>query len=150
MNGGRGMSNFLIINGPNLNMLGKREPEVYGKDSLDDVRAHTERGLQGLGARLEWFQSNVEGEIVTRLQAAASQDWHAVIINPGGYAHTSVAIHDAIKILQIPVIEVHLSHVHRRESFRQTLLTAKACVAIMSGLGKDVYRLAVLSQLQKD
>jgi len=141
------MSKFLIINGPNLNMLGKREPDVYGKDTLDDVRAHTESKLSADKVELEWFQSNVEGEIVSRLQLAASQKYKAIVINPGGYAHTSVAIHDAIKILQIPVIEVHLSHVHQRESFRQTLLTAKACMAIMCGLKKDAYWLAVKSQL---
>ena len=141
------MANFLIINGPNLNMLGKREPEVYGTLSLDDVRQHTELRLKDTPAKLEWYQTNLEGEIVDRLQKAATQNYKAVIINPGGYAHTSVAIHDAIKILQIPVIEVHLSHVYRRESFRQTLLTAKACMAIITGLGKDAYWLAVKSQL---
>lgn len=141
------MADFLIINGPNLNMLGKREPEVYGTLSLDDVRKHTEAKLKNEGVNLEWYQTNIEGEIVDRLQKAATQNYKAVIINPGGYAHTSVAIHDAIKILQIPVIEVHLSHVYRREGFRQTLLTAKACMAIMTGLGKDAYWLAVKSQL---
>jgi 3-dehydroquinate dehydratase-2 len=141
------MANFLIINGPNLNMLGKREPEVYGTLSLDDVRQHTELKLKDTPVKLEWYQTNLEGEIVERLQKAATQNYKAVIINPGGYAHTSVAIHDAIKILQIPVIEVHLSHVYRREGFRQTLLTAKACMAIMTGLGKDAYWLAVKSQL---
>lgn len=141
------MSDFLIINGPNLNMLGKREPEVYGALSLDDVRQHTELKLKDTQAKLEWYQTNLEGEIVDRLQKAATQNYKAVVINPGGYAHTSVAIHDAIKILQIPVIEVHLSHVYRREGFRQTLLTAKACMAIMTGLGKDAYWLAVKSQL---
>jgi len=141
------MADFLIINGPNLNMLGQREPEVYGTLTLDDVRKHTESKLKDDGAKLEWYQTNLEGEIVDRLQKAATQNYKAVIINPGGYAHTSVAIHDAIKILQIPVIEVHLSHVYRREGFRQTLLTAKACMAIMTGLGKDAYWLAVKSQL---
>ncbi len=140
------MDEFLIINGPNLNMLGVREPEVYGTLSLDDVKKYTEEKLAQT-VKLEWFQSNIEGEIVDRLQKAATQNYRAVIINPGGYAHTSVAIHDAIKILKIPVIEVHLSHVYQRESFRQTLLTAKACMAIMTGLGKDAYWLAVKSQI---
>jgi 3-dehydroquinate dehydratase-2 len=144
------MADFLVINGPNLNMLGKREPHIYGTDSLEDVQRHTESRLTDYSVKVEWYQSNIEGEIVERLQLAASQKFQAVIINPGGYAHTSVAIHDAIKILQIPVIEVHLSHVHQRETFRHTLLTAKACVAILSGLGKDAYWLAILSRLQKD
>lgn len=141
------MADFLIINGPNLNMLGKREPEVYGTLTLEDVRKHTEAKLKDEGVKLEWFQSNLEGEIVERIQKAASHNYRAIVINPGGYAHTSVAIHDALKILQIPVIEVHLSQVYRREDFRQTLLTAKACMAIMTGLGKDAYWLAVKSQL---
>jgi 3-dehydroquinate dehydratase II len=141
------MKKFLILNGPNLNMLGIREPEVYGKENLDDVRAFTESKLQGL-ATCEWYQSNIEGEIVSRIQCAHSEIYDALIINPGGYAHTSVAIHDALKILKIPVIEVHLSQVYKREEFRHTLLTAKAASAIMTGLGKQSYYIAILSQLQ--
>jgi 3-dehydroquinate dehydratase-2 len=140
------MKKFLIINGPNLNMLGKREPEVYGSESLDDIAKWTEQKLKGQ-AQLEWFQSNVEGEIVSRIQRAHSENYDALIINPGGYAHTSVAIHDALKILKIPVIEVHLSQVYRREDFRHTLLTAKAASAIMSGLGKQSYYVAIHSLL---
>ena len=138
---------MLIINGPNLNMLGQREPEVYGKDTLDDLIKYTEAKIQGL-VKLEWYQSNLEGELVTRIQKATSEVYDAVIINPGGYAHTSVAIHDALKILKIPVIEVHLSQVYRREEFRHTLLTAKAATAIMSGFGKQTYYIAINSQLQ--
>ncbi len=140
------MKSFLIINGPNLNMLGKREPEVYGTDSLDDIAKWTEEKLKGV-ATLQWFQSNIEGEIVSRIQQAHSEKFDALIINPGGFAHTSVAIHDALKILKIPVIEVHLSQVYRREDFRHTLLTAKAATAIMSGLGKQSYYVAIHSQL---
>ncbi len=140
------MKKFLIINGPNLNMLGKREPEVYGTESLDDIAKWTDEKLKGK-AQLEWFQSNVEGEIVSRIQRAHSENYDALIINPGGYAHTSVAIHDALKILKIPVIEVHLSQVYRREEFRHTLLTAKAATAIMSGLGKQSYYIAISSQI---
>ncbi len=140
------MANFLIIKGPNLNMLGKREPDVYGSLTLSDIEKYTAEKLHN-EATLEWFQSNLEGEIVDRLQRAAAQNFKAIIINPGGYSHTSVAIHDAIKILKIPVIEVHISNVYQRESFRQTLLTAKACMAIMTGLGKDAYWLAVKSQI---
>jgi 3-dehydroquinate dehydratase II len=141
------MKKFLIINGPNLNMLGQREPEVYGTDTLDDIRNWTMGKLQGQ-AKCDWFQSNVEGELVNQIQHAHAQSYDALIINPGGYAHTSVAIHDALKILKIPVIEVHLSQVYRREEFRHTLLTAKAATAIMSGLGKQSYFIAILSQLQ--
>lgn len=128
-------------------MLGQREPEVYGKETLDDLIKYTEAQIQGL-VKLEWYQSNLEGELVTRIQKASSEDFTAVIINPGGYAHTSVAIHDALKILKIPVIEVHLSQVYKREEFRHTLLTAKAATAIMSGFGKQTYYIAINSQLQ--
>jgi 3-dehydroquinate dehydratase-2 len=140
------MKKFLIINGPNLNMLGIREPHVYGSETLDDIIHWTESKLTGV-AQLDWYQSNLEGEIVGRVQKAHSEKWDALIINPGGYSHTSVAIHDALKILQIPVIEVHLSQVYRREEFRHTLLTAKAATAIMSGLGKQSYYMAILSQI---
>jgi 3-dehydroquinate dehydratase II len=140
------MKKFLIINGPNLNLLGKREPHIYGSDSLDEVIRWTEDQVKGKAA-LEWYQSNVEGEIVERIQQAISQGFDALIINPGGYSHTSVAIHDALKIIQIPVIEVHLSQVYHREEFRHTLLTAKAATAIMSGLGKQSYYMAIASQI---
>ena len=140
------MKKFLIINGPNLNMLGKREPEVYGTESLDDIKKWTEAKLKGQ-AETVWYQSNIEGEIVGRIQQAHSESFDALVINPGGYAHTSVAIHDALKILKIPVIEVHISQVYQREEFRHTLLTAKAASAIMSGLGKQSYYIAIKSQI---
>ena len=141
------MKKILIINGPNLNMLGKREPEVYGTESLDDIRAWTDARVKAK-AQTTWFQSNIEGEIVSRIQQAHSENFDAVVINPGGYAHTSVAIHDALKILKIPVIEVHLSQVYQREEFRHTLLTAKAATAIMSGLGKQSYYIAIQSLIE--
>jgi len=140
------MKKFLIINGPNLNMLGLREPEIYGSDTLEDIRVWTDSKINSL-AQTTWFQSNVEGEIVSRIQMASKEQFDAVVINPGGYAHTSVAIHDALKILKIPVIEVHLSQVYKREEFRHTLLTAKAASAIMSGLGKQSYYRAIQSLL---
>lgn len=143
------MNKILIINGPNLNMLGKREPMVYGKDSLDDIKAFTEKALNEPTLTLEWYQSNIEGEIVTKIQQAHQSDINALVINPGGYSHTSVAIHDALKILEIPIIEVHLSQIYARESFRHTLLTAKAASSIMSGFGKQSYYLAVKSLLDK-
>jgi len=127
-------------------MLGKREPEVYGTESLADIEAWTNEKIKSK-AKTIWFQSNIEGEIVSRIQAAHSESFDALVINPGGYAHTSVAIHDALKILKIPVIEVHLSQVYKREEFRHTLLTAKACSAIMSGLGKQSYYIAIHSLL---
>lgn len=138
------MKNILIINGPNLNMLGKREPEVYGSESLDDIKEWTEKKL-GSRCKTLWYQSNIEGEIVERIQQTLNESIDAIVINPGAYAHTSVAIHDALKIVKIPVVEVHLSQVYRREEFRHTLLTAKAASAIMSGLGKQSYYIAIQS-----
>lgn len=138
---------FLIINGPNLNMLGLREPEIYGSENLEQIIKFTEQSLMPEGVSLQWFQSNIEGEIVTRIQAALSEDFQALIINPGAYSHTSVAIYDALQMIKIPVIEVHLSNTHRREEFRQTKLTAKASTIIMEGLGRLAYLTAVKSQL---
>lgn len=138
---------FLIINGPNLNLLGTREPEIYGSMTLDQIKSFTEEALKADGVALEWFQSNVEGIIVDRIQASLSQNFQALIINPGAYSHTSVAIYDALQMVKIPVIEVHLSNTNRREEFRQTKLTAKASTIIMEGLGKLAYLTAVKSQL---
>lgn len=142
------MNKILIINGPNLNMLGKREPMVYGHESLEDIIKETETKLASQ-VELIWYQSNIEGEIVTKIQDTYQSDIDALIINPGGYSHTSVAIHDALKILDIPIIELHLSQIYSRESFRHTLLTAKAASSIMSGFGKQSYYLAVSALLDK-
>lgn len=142
------MKKILIINGPNLNMLGKREPMVYGPDSLEDIIRETEASWAGK-VELVWYQSNLEGEIITKIQECYNSDIEALIINPGGYSHTSVAIYDALKIITIPIIEVHLSQIYARESFRHTLLTAKAASSIMSGFGKQSYHLAVSALLAK-
>ena len=137
---------FLIINGPNLNMLGLREPEIYGSLTLQEIIDYTEKKL-GARCGCSWFQSNIEGDIVTRIQELCKQDFSALVINPGAYSHTSVAILDALHILKIPIIEVHLSNTYRREEFRQTKLTAKASTIIMEGLGKNAYFMAIESQL---
>lgn len=142
---------FLIINGPNLNLLGTREPEIYGHKSLNEIQSWTEKELAKLDEHqfeLTWFQSNIEGEIVNRIQASREEAFDACIINPAAYSHTSIAILDALKLLDVPVIEVHLSNTNRRESFRQVKLTAKASTIIMEGLGHISYYLAVLSQLK--
>jgi 3-dehydroquinate dehydratase-2 len=138
---------FLIINGPNLNMLGTREPETYGTLTLQEIQDFTQKSLDKDDVTLEWFQSNIEGEIVTKIQEATKKNYKALIINPGAYSHTSVAIYDALQMIKFPVIEVHLSNTHRREEFRQTKLTAKASTIIMEGLGKIAYLTAVKSQL---
>lgn len=138
---------FMIINGPNLNMLGQREPEIYGSLSLQEIIKFTEDSLLNQNVQLDWFQSNIEGEIVTKIQELLNSDYSALVINPGAYSHTSVAIFDALSMIKLPIIEVHLSNTHRREEFRQTKLTAKASTIIMEGLGKLAYLTAVKTQL---
>jgi 3-dehydroquinate dehydratase-2 len=138
-----------IINGPNLNLLGVREPNHYGPDSLDSLKEYTKSKLPE-SVTLHWFQSNIEGEIVDKIQSLLNTEADGLIINPGGYSHTSVAIHDAMKIIKIPVIEVHLSNVYRREVFRHRLLTARAANKIMCGLGKDAYCAAAMGLLNKE
>ncbi len=128
-------------------MLGTREPEVYGSLTLQQIIDHTENSLANKNCELTWYQSNIEGEIVTRIQDSLKQDFSALVINPGAYSHTSVAILDALHIIKIPIIEVHLTNTHRREEFRQTKLTAKASTIIMEGLGKNAYLMAISSQL---
>jgi 3-dehydroquinate dehydratase-2 len=129
-----------IINGPNLNLLGSREPDIYGNTGFDVFVA----GLRGLfpGLSISASQSNVEGEIVNMVQAAGRR-CDGLIINPGGYTHTSVAIADAIAAIKIPVIEVHISNLLSREEFRHTSLTGRYCRGTIMGLGLDGYRLAV-------
>ena len=138
---------FLVINGPNLNMLGVREPAIYGTETLSDIKAYTLRMLSEFDFECDWFQSNIEGEIVERIQKAFRDNIDALVINPGAYSHTSVAILDALKILTCPIIEVHLTNTHLREEFRATKLTAKASRIIMEGLGKKSYYFGLLSQL---
>ena len=120
----------MIINGPNLNMLGTREPEIYGSSTLSEIQNYTEMNLDKQSIKLEWFQSNIEGEIVSKIQELAS-------------AHASVAIYDALMLLQIPIVEVHLSNTHKREEFRQIKITARAAKYCMEGLGKNAYLMAI-------
>lgn len=129
-----------IINGPNLNLLGVREPQVYGSETFEDFFALLEVAFEN--DDLEMVQSNIEGDLVNWIQAYGTTK-DGIIINPGGYAHTSVAILDAIKSIKIPVVEVHISNVYARESFRHTLITASGCKGLISGLGLEGYKLAV-------
>jgi 3-dehydroquinate dehydratase II len=129
-----------IINGPNLNLLGVRQPEIYGHSSFIDYFTTLQTQFPTL--HLHHYQSNVEGEIINYLHAHGFIA-DAIIINPGGYAHTSVAIADAIKSITAPVLEVHISNIYQRESFRHQCITAASCVGVISGLGLDGYRLGV-------
>jgi 3-dehydroquinate dehydratase II len=137
--------NFLIINGPNLNLLGKREPEIYGHQSFEDYLEKLKAQFPAVS--IDYFQSNVEGEIINAIHDTRFKK-EGVIINPGGYSHTSVAIADAMKAIPAKVIEVHISNVFGREDFRKTLITATSADGLIIGLGLDVYRLAILSLLR--
>jgi 3-dehydroquinate dehydratase-2 len=137
------MKKITIIDGPNLNMLGKREPKHYGQETLSDIRATLEQDAEALDADLTFFQSNVEGEIVTAIQNAADAD--GIIINAGAYTHYSIAIRDAISSVPVPSVEVHLSNIDAREDFRRTSMIGPVCKGSISGFGKESYRLALRS-----
>ncbi len=136
-----------IVNGPNLNLLGKREPEIYGTKTLldieDDLRKFAERNLKELNLQLFFFQSNHEGAIIDHLQSLLHRGCDGLIINPGAYSHTSLALQDVLRVLPMLKIEVHLSHLFKRESVRQNLLTASACDSIMCGPSSVVYQSAL-------
>ncbi|KAJ7658938.1 catabolic 3-dehydroquinase 1 [Mycena rosella] len=134
---------ILLINGPNLNLLGTREPEVYGSATLNDVVTSCTGAAAGAGATLVAFQSNHEGAIVDRIQQAKLDGVDAIVINPGAYTHTSVAIRDAFLGVGIPFIEVHVSNVHAREAFRHHSYLSDKAVAVIAGLGVKGYEYAV-------
>ncbi len=166
-----------VINGPNLNLLGKREPDVYGHESLEDINAWLLKRFESVrifnqnfnpdfsqqaknsgkdaaepvfsdGVWLKFFQSNSEGELVTAIQSFGfNPDVSGIVINPGAYAHYSIALRDAIAAVPVPVIEVHLSNIHSREEFRHRSVTAPVCKGIISGLGKMGYALAIQALL---
>ena len=142
--------NIQIINGPNLNLLGTREKEVYGSLTLEEIQLYTEKKLSGKDIKLNWWQSNSESEIIDKIQSLIDSEMNGIIINPAAYSHTSIAILDALKALSIPIVEVHLSNTYARENFRHQMLTAQAASIIMGGLGKDAYYYAALSLVRKD
>ena len=134
---------IFVLNGPNLNLLGTREPEIYGTDTLDDIAVQLTSRADELGVDLDIRQSNHEGHLIDWLHEAQARNAKAVILNPGGYSHTSVALHDAIKSIATPVIEVHLSDPEKRESFRHTDLVALAAKQSIKGEGAQGYLLAL-------
>lgn len=131
-----------ILNGPNLNRLGAREPHIYGADSLEDVRAACEARARALGCDIDFRQTNMEGELVTWVQEAADAA-DALVINPAAYGHTSIALYDALKLVDAPIIEVHLSNVATREHFRRRSYVSPAAAGVITGLGIKGYELAV-------
>lgn len=138
---------LLILHGPNLNLLGTREPSVYGTATLEDLEADLRAAFPE--ADLDFFQSNHEGALIDRLHQAHAEAAGGVVFNPGGYTHTSVALRDAVAAIAPPVVEVHLSNVHAREGFRRRSLIAPACVGQISGLGAAGYHLAVRFFLER-
>ena len=140
---------LLVVHGPNLNLLGTREPEVYGRDSLADIDARLQQQAQAAGVSLASFQSNHEGGLIDRIHAARLDGTRFILINPGAYTHTSIALRDALAGVALPFIEVHLSNVHRREAFRQHSYLSDLAVGVICGLGAQGYELALQAALKR-
>lgn len=140
---------LLLLNGPNLNLLGSREPEVYGATTLGEVERAAMAQAKAAGASLECFQSNHEGALIDRIHKATVDGIDAIVINPGGLTHTSVALRDALAGVAIPFIEVHISNIYQRESFRHHSFLSGIAVGSICGLGTDGYRLAIDFVLKK-
>ncbi len=139
---------ILVLNGPNLNLLGTREPATYGSATLADIEALCLAEAKAQGLELEFRQSNHEGELVTWIQQARGQI-AGLVINPAAYSHTSVAIHDALRLLEVPIIEVHLSNIHARETFRHHSYVSAVATGVICGLGPAGYRVAIIALAEK-
>lgn len=134
------MAKILVMNGPNINLLGKREPEIYGSRGFMDY--YDELKALYPNVEFDYYQSNVEGELINKIHEVGF-DWDGIVLNAGAYTHTSVALHDAIKAVTTPVVEVHISNVHKREEFRHKSMISAACMGVICGFGLDSYRLGV-------
>ena len=137
---------IIIINGPNLNLLGKREPEIYGHETFEDFFNQLKNNFRDVD--IEYYQSNIEGELVGKIQEKGF-DYDGIILNAGAYTHTSVAISDAIAAVKAPVIEVHISNIYAREEFRHKSIISKECIGMISGLGLEGYLLAITYLINK-
>ena len=133
---------IMVLNGPNINFLGIREKEVYGSQNYEEMCQYIKRNIKK-EIELEIYQSNIEGELINLIQKAYFDKFDGIVINPGAYTHTSIALYDAIKSVSIPTVEVHISNIHKREDFRHKSFTAAACIGQICGLGSDGYILAI-------
>jgi len=133
---------ILVLNGPNLNMLGIREPEIYGKETLEDIKAYILEQTENEDVELTFYQSNHEGALIDKIHEAHSA-FDGIVINPGAYTHYSYAIADALSSVKTPAVEVHLSNIHKREGFRHTSVTAASCIGQICGFGKYGYVMAI-------
>ena len=143
------MAKLLVLHGPNLNLLGSREPEVYGRDTLADIDARLAAQAQAAGHQLSSFQSNAEHALVERVQQARAEGIDWILINPAAFTHTSIALRDALAAVAIPFIEVHLSNVHAREPFRRHSYLSDLAVGLVCGFGADSYTLALEAALRR-
>ena len=134
---------ILLVNGPNLRLLGRREPEIYGRTTLAEIETACRELAEDLGFELECFQSDSEGALISRIGEAPLQGVCGIVINPAGYTHTSVALHVALLAAALPAVEVHLSNIFTREEFRHTSITGSACIGVVAGFGKESYILAL-------
>lgn len=146
---GKRLARILVLHGPNLNLLGTREPEVYGRATLAEIDAALTRRAEAAGHRLDCFQSNAEHALIERVHAARGDGTAFILLNPAGYTHTSVALRDALLAVAIPFVEVHLSNVHAREPFRRHSYFSDAAVGVIAGFGGDSYRLALEAALAR-
>ncbi|MBL4933967.1 type II 3-dehydroquinate dehydratase [Clostridium paridis] len=133
----------MVLNGPNINFVGIREKDVYGIKSYEDICSYVVEEGKKIGFEVDIFQDNIEGELINLIQKAYLEKYHGIVINPGAYTHTSIALFDALKSVSIPAVEVHLSNIHKREEFRHKSFTAPACVGQISGFGEYGYVLAL-------
>jgi 3-dehydroquinate dehydratase-2 len=143
------MSKLLVLHGPNLNLLGTREPSVYGTTTLAEIDQRLQEIASAAGIALEAFQSNSEGALVDRVQAAKPAGVSMIVINPGAYTHTSIALRDAFAAVAIPFIEIHLSNVHAREEFRRKSYLSDVAIGVITGLGADGYQFAVEAAIRR-
>ncbi len=142
------MTKILILNGPNLQLLGTRKKEVYGSTTLEEIRQNLEKIAASFDVELNFYQSNHEGDLVDRIGNAKTEGVDGIVINPAAYTHTSIAIRDAIEGVSIPAIEIHLSNIHAREEFRHRSMTAPVCIGQIAGLGPDGYEWALRAMVK--